>query len=93
MGEKNEVQNASPTIVESGRSSLGDIDNSSSSKDTDVQNEVLADIRIKSSLVYTNERPATSHGDRQSSVNTERNDDKPLGVMRDETRYCHDQRK
>ena len=64
---------------------MGDIDNSSSSKDIDVQNKVLADIRIKSSLVYTNERPATSHGDRQSSVNTERNDDKPLGVMRPAT--------
>ena len=82
--ENNEVQNASPTIVESGRSSLGDIDNSSSSKDIDVQNKVLADIRIKSSLVYTNERPATSHGDRQSSVNTGRND-RPINVMRPAT--------
>ena len=85
VGENNEVQNASPTIVESGRSSLGDdIDNSSSSKDIDAQSKVLEDIRIKSSLVYTNERPATSHGDRQSSVNTERND-RPINVMRPAT--------
>ena len=31
--ENDEVQNASPTIVESGRSSLADIDKSSASKD------------------------------------------------------------
>ena len=84
VGENDEVQNASPTIVESGRSSLADIDNSSSSKDIDAQSKVLEDIRIKSSLVYTNERPATSHGDRQSSVNTGRND-RPINVMRPAT--------
>ena len=44
----------------------------------------MEDIRIKSSLVYTNERPATSHGDRQSSVNTGRND-RPINVMRPAT--------
>lgn len=72
--ENNKGENASPTIVEGSGNSCSSVH---------VQNEVLEDIRIQSTLVCTNERPATSHGDRQPTATTE--NDKPVNLMRPAT--------